>query len=645
MVEATTEKPKKVKRKGPIRWEAIVPFAIFVAIVYFYFALFFDAHLRKGLEFGATYANGAEVDIADVDTSFWKASLQIKNIQVTDVEQPQKNKIQIGEVRWRMLWDALLRGKIAIAEASILEIGVGTPRAKPGYVLPKPPPGSQSATEKIREAAVDQLEKRIDGNVLGDIAAILGGTDPKEQLKNIEASIKSVVRVKELQDELKQKEQDWKQRLASLPASKDLKELETRLKSVKTKDFKTPQELQASLKELDTIFKDADAKVKLVESTGKALNGDVNVYQTALKGLDDMIRQDIDDLEAHLKIPKLDVKNMAMNLFGPMVLGRVKQAKGYMEKAREYLPPKKTPEEKAKYDPPKPRERIAGRNYKFGRPNSYPLFWLQKAELSSNPKNSEFSGDVKGTLKDLTNDPPVLGRPTTLTFNGDFPKQDMKGVFGEILVDHTTPNPLERVTLKVADFRLKGQTLVDSSDVQLAFLDARAASEIKVELQSENVDFTTQSEFSGIQYNIGAKNKLVQEILTNVVNSVPTVTLNGYLRGTWKDLDLSLNSNLGGELQKGFEKELQARIAEAKAKVKALIDEKIGAEKEKLMAQYKKIETQIKGEVAKHQGEINKFKSQVEDTKKKASKEQGKKLEGEAKKGLDKLLKGGKLKF
>lgn len=646
---ATAPKAKKVKKKGPIRWEAIVPFTIFVTLIYIYFALFFDAHMRHAIEFVGTHANGAEVNIDDIDTSFWKASLEIKNIQVTDGDQPQKNKIQIGAMKWRMLWDALLRGKIAIADASILEIGVGTPRKRPGRVLPKPPPGTQSLTEKVREAAIDQVQGQFDGNVLGDIAAIIGGTDPKDQLKNIENSIASVVRIKELEDEFKKKELEWKERLANLPQSKDLKALEARLKAVKLDRFNGPAEVQASLKELDSIYKETDAKIKNVESTGKAVGSDVNVYKNTIKDLEAMIKKDVADLEARLKIPKLDVKNMAMTLFGPMFLGKVKEAKFYMEKARQYMPPKKTPEEKAAYDPPKPHERIAGRNYKFGRPNSYPLFWLQKAEISSNPKNSEFSGDVSGTLKDVTDDPPTLGRPTIATFKGDFPKQDLHQVFGEVTIDHTTTNPTEKLALRVGDFRIKGQSLVNSSDVQLAFRDARAASEINAELAGERISLSTENKFSQVQYDVGAKNKIVQEILSNVVNSVPVVTLNASVKGSWKKedggLDLSMNSNLGAELQAGFEREIQAKIAEAKAKVRAIVDEKIGTEKAKLEAQYKKLESQLKGEVEKAQTEITKFKAQIDSAKKQATDGQKKKLEGEAKKGLDKLLKGGKFKF
>src|SRR6185369_6339423 len=57
---------KKTKAKGPIRFEAVVPILIVIALIYIYFALFFDMHLRHALEFVGTHGNGAEVDIGHV---------------------------------------------------------------------------------------------------------------------------------------------------------------------------------------------------------------------------------------------------------------------------------------------------------------------------------------------------------------------------------------------------------------------------------------------------------------------------------------------------------------------------------------------------------------------------------------------------
>jgi hypothetical protein len=57
----TTSEPKKVKAKGPIRFEAIIPVAILSGVTFGYFSLYFDLHMKKGIEYVATMANGAEV--------------------------------------------------------------------------------------------------------------------------------------------------------------------------------------------------------------------------------------------------------------------------------------------------------------------------------------------------------------------------------------------------------------------------------------------------------------------------------------------------------------------------------------------------------------------------------------------------------
>lgn len=639
----TNKKSNTPKKKGPIRWEAIMPFTIFVVLVWSYFFFFFDTHLRHGLEYVATQVNGAEVNIGRVQTSFWNASLEMDRIQVTDSEQPAKNKIQIGRIRWGMLWDALLRGKVAIQDASILEIAIGAPRARPGRVLPPPPPESQSAMDRLKEQALAKAKQEFSQNILGDVAALLSGTDPAEQLKNIEGQLKSSLRIKELQAELQKKEQEWKTRLERLPQAKDLQALQTRLKSVKLDGFSGPAEVQASVQELDSIFKEADAKFNEIKNTSQAAGSDFNTYQNSLKEFEDLIRQDLKDLESRLKIPTLDVQSLTKSLFGSMFLTRVKQAESYMNKARQYMPPKKSSEEKAEFKAPTPHEREKGRSYKFGRPNSYPLFWLKNASISSKTTSgADLSGDVQGSVRDMTDDPPVLGRPTVISFRGEFPKQELFGVAGDITIDHTTSSPVETVQLKVDRFAINGQKLVDNEDVQLGFTKAQASSKIDAELRGDQLKITLNNVFKVEKpddYLVSAKQPVLAEILKGVVADLPNVTLDASAGGRWTDLQFSLDSNLGRELGKGFEKQLQLKINEARAKLKGLLDEQVGKEKEKLMAEFNKLKSQVEGLLKDKQEEINKTKNQIENAKNEALNGQKKKLENEGKKAVEDLKK------
>src|SRR3989338_5308201 len=97
---------KPVKKKGPIRFEAIIPLSIVAALIWAYFFFFFDSHARRALEYVATQANGAEVNIGSLKTSFLDASLEVRGIQVTNAEAPEKNTVELGSMRWEMLWDA-----------------------------------------------------------------------------------------------------------------------------------------------------------------------------------------------------------------------------------------------------------------------------------------------------------------------------------------------------------------------------------------------------------------------------------------------------------------------------------------------------------------------------------------------------------
>ena len=688
----TAVSPKKAKKpKGPIRTEAVVPFLIIVLVTWAYFFFFFDTHLRQAMEYFGTHANGAEVDIGKVRTSFWDASLNIYNIQVTNAEMPTKNTIQIGEMRWNVLWDGLLRGKVAIEEASILNIAAGAPRAKPGYVLPPDPPASKSAFDKVREAALGKAQQQFSQNVIGDAATVLAGTDPKDQLKTIEGNLKSVARVKELQDQLAKKQTEWKDRLAKLPQKQELDDLQKRIKAIQLDRFENPGQIQASIQAIDSIYKEVNAKVNSVQETGKALNGDVNTYKNSIGDLNTMVHQDIADIENRLKLPKLDAKSLAMQVFGPLFLTKVKQAEFYMAKAREYMPPKKTPEEKAEYAPPKPHEREKGRNYAFGKPKAYPLFWLKKAQLSSKTvAGADYSGDVVGTLMNVTNDQPMLGLPTTAEFKGEFPKQELHGVVGKITLDHRTDEALDAIDLKVGSFPMVGQKLVDTPDVSLGFDKASVGSEFLAELRGKQVKIASQSVFSRARpgdipadpklqpapqplsvnptpvtkledvksandllgdknqmaarkstgfLSASAKSPALNDLLNGALSDIPRVSLNASVHGPWSDLDFDINSSLGQDLANAFDKQLKAKIEEAKARVKALVDAQVNEQKAKLEAEFNKAKAQIDGVLKDKQAEVDKYKNELDQAKNKAVNGQKSKVEDAAKQGLEDLKK------
>src|SRR5690242_20235103 len=116
--ETKTEK-KAPKKKGPIRFEAIIPVLVLSLITFAYFSYYFDRHLKTLVEYVGTQANGAEVNVDSIKTSFLKGSFDMNRLQVTDKERPTHNALEIENMHFQYLWDALLRMKFVVEDASI----------------------------------------------------------------------------------------------------------------------------------------------------------------------------------------------------------------------------------------------------------------------------------------------------------------------------------------------------------------------------------------------------------------------------------------------------------------------------------------------------------------------------------------------
>ncbi|MHB1117262.1 TIGR03545 family protein [Sideroxydans sp.] len=600
-MDKTTENKKPVKKQGPIRVEAVVPMLIVVGATVLYFSLFFDAHLRRGLEYGATQANGAEVNIGRLQTSVFKATVLIGDVQMTDPLQPLRNRVQIGEVRFGMLWDALLRGKVMIDEAMIEDVQIDTPRKQAGRVLPPPAPQSgPSASDKM----LATMKEEFSGNVVGDLAAIAAGANPSEQLQQIGGDLKSDAYMAELQRSMDETEQQWKTRMAALPRGEDFSALRTRLGNVKVKDVKDVAQLQAAVKELQAIRDEFEAKSKPIGEAGTGLAGDLKGLQTSFAGLDDVVREDVRGLQARMKLPSLDAGNLSRALFGMDVLNKVQQARAYMEQARQYMPSKGK-----QADKPAPRNIHKGRDYAFGHPKGYPAFWLRRALVTSTlPGGKGLSGEIR----DAATDQALVGRPMIATLKGDFPQQGVSGIKAELVVDHTKAEPVERMELSVARYGVAGRSLVNSPNVTLGFAQAVASASLTAELRGEQVKMQVSNQFRDVAFETTAQSTVVREMMQASLAGLKTVRMDAGVRGTWGDLDWNLSTNLGDALARGMKRYLQEKMDEARKRIQAQVDQRIAAQRQKLTARRNELESRLRSSLAEKQAQVDKLRADLE---------------------------------
>lgn len=573
----------ETKAKGPIRTGAVVPSLILITLVWAYFFFFFDSHLRRGIEIVASRVHGAEVNLGSLRTSFFGASVRVGGLEVTNKEAPTLNLVEIGSMHFAMSWDALLRAKAVVEDASVLDIRAGTKRKSPGFVLPPPPPSEGGLLARVQDQVLAQTKQKLNQNFLGDVATVLGGVDPKEQLKNIQGELKANARAMQLEKELAEKKAAWEKRIKDLPKPQEIKALEARIKGLNL-NSKNPAELLKNAKQVKEILAEAQAKVKQVDSTQKDLSADITNYTNAVADLERLAAQDVADLQKRLSIPSIDPKEFSTQLFLGQIEKHLVSLRKYVALARKYMPPKKTNEQKAAEakEALVPRKRGEGVTYKFPITTGYPLFWLKKAAISSEISQSEWAGKVSGQLTHVSTEPSLVGKPMQLQVAGDFPKRGIAGVDLLVSVDHTTERAKEMIRMKVASFPVPPLAFSESADVRFGLKEAVGSSSFLAQLADEALTVGIQGTFLKPQFDLAAKSKPMQEILGAVLAGIPSVTMSASVTGSWDKFAIDIDSNLGRELSAGFQKQLQAKVGEAKGKLDAFVKDKIEPQRAKV---------------------------------------------------------------
>lgn len=607
---ADQAEPKKKKAKGPIRFEAIIPVVVISAITFVYFSYYFDHHVKKVIEYVGTQANGAEVNVDGVRTSFIRGAFDLDRLQVTNADKPTHNSLEIGNVHFGFLWDALLRAKFVVEEASINNIQLMSKRKSPGHVLP-PAPATPSKMEALQAQVINQVKNKYGGNVLGDVIALLEGGDPKEQLEKIRGELKSEARIKAMAADVNTKKEFWDGKIKELSDTSKLKAIETQIAAVRgEKNFIKQAE---GVKKLTDLLKDVQKQAKEIEKSSKQLQAEVKTLATYPKEVEKLVKEDVDSLKNRFQIPKIDFKDMAMHLFAGEFADKIAQARKYQALADQYLPEKK---EKEVVIPPK---RSEGKSYQFPVTTGYPLFWLKKAAISSKGTADSYSGNVSGTLSDVTSHPKQIGKPVVLDLRGDFPASQIMGVKAVLTADFSRDIGRQSALIQVNSFGVPEKMFVNDKNLKFGFLSANGSSTINASLEGENVTMSWISALSQPKFLVETKNKIAREILTNVVNNIPVINLDGRATGTFANLNMDIKSNLGTELSQGFTREIGLKLTEAQNKLTALVDEKINQPKAELLAaingnnknvsQLGNLEDLYKNNEDKIQAEIAKLKS------------------------------------
>ena len=657
--ESKIENTKKPKNQGPIRWNAIVIFTVLILLFGLYFKLFFDSHMKSFMEWAGYKALGTEVNISKLETSFASGQIAITQIQITSAEKPDFNSIELGSIRFGFSWDALLRLKFVVDEMAVESVQFMSKRAYPGKVAPPdlPTPDKPSLVSQLQDQALNKVESKNKNNILGDFTAFLKTGDYKQQLNSIESQLESKKLAEELEKKWKSKQVDWDLRVKNLPKEKDFAEFKKQFESIKSKDFKSPQELNESINKFNELKQQAEDKVKIVNDFKTDLKADLKAIETDYKTLDDTIKSDISSIKDRLKIPKINAaaiaKSMFMDYLTPYI-SKLDKAKNLAEK---YLPPKyskmvtenlsadkllnkKTSEAKDEEtsDDIQPHARDEGVSYEFPVTTGYPLFWIKKISISSKSNSQADYGDIEGLITHVVSNQRQINKPTELNINGDFKSKNITGIKVYGLFDNLKPEPVVNFNFAVKNYPLQNLDLINSPDGKISLPSTALAVDLKTATEGfKTYTVALNNNFYNAQFVAEAKDKNVNELVKGVFSQINEFDLTANAQGELSRLDFDVQSSLGEKLEKAFSATIQQKIDEINNEIKAKIDKEISQYKsqfEKQIQQFTKgysadaqgAESQLNNQKAAVDNKVDLAKKDLENKAKDKVKDEGKKV-------------------
>jgi len=94
-----------------------------------------DSAVKRRATEALSRANGAQVDVNELDLSLWKGVIAASGVQVTDAERPERNEVCIGKVAADASIYNLLLGRVVMEKVEISGVRFDQRRASPGKVI------------------------------------------------------------------------------------------------------------------------------------------------------------------------------------------------------------------------------------------------------------------------------------------------------------------------------------------------------------------------------------------------------------------------------------------------------------------------------------------------------------------------------
>jgi uncharacterized protein (TIGR03545 family) len=596
-----------------IRWKVFLPFVGLVALISFFVLYRLDIFVKSGLESAISAATNTRTDISRLRISLVNSSLTIRRLEVASAAEEFKNAVEFGDIIVDFQFLPLLQKRFIVDDFSIKGVAWGTPRKTSGRLPPKPPSSGSSFLGEISDEAWASLKSEFAQLPVAKLADFELPRDPQAILDRLD--LQSLAAFKKVTTEAQEIRTEWQGRMRELRDISELKKIVVDAQKLVDSAPQNPQEILKRIDQVRSLTQQVDVQKKKAE----ALMGDVGQTWTELQGSYDTARaaveKDWQRAQALVGFDAFDTQSITRMIFGQEWVDRTMMFLRLQQAWRKKL---SLLASSSKDDGIEVRPRATGRDIVFIRPDKKPSFLVSRSEFSvlalDQGDRSRVSQKYELKLADLTSNPRLHGKPTTVDVKGEFRDFFLSAAGLNLFLDYTTDKPTDRVKATMTGIKAENWPMGIPKIFPLSMKSGVASLESDFESVADKMEWSTRVRFSGVSWNVGdiPQAGMIVPLLTRIFSEVNQFSLRFVTRLNKGNLEFEIGSDLDQPLKRGVEAYIGEKSNEFKARLRKGIDAQVLSARSTALAEVNRFQTDVRVPVETRLREVNRSLTQMD---------------------------------
>ena len=594
------------------RWKALLPLALFAAVVVLAWVLFVDRLIKLGIEAGGTAVNGARVELASARLRLFQGELRLRGLQVTDAGQPMKNLFAVDEIELDLGLRALLEKKFDAETVAVRGLTFGGARKTSGALPTKTKAPAVATRDSVQGWASKLPIPSLDLGNLGR-ALDITGVSPD--------SLRSLAQARALAASGDSLKSAWEGKLAAANPKPVIDSAQALAKRLAGTDLRRlglagARDAAAQVHTQLNAIKTARDRLTALQND---VTGQVSSLRARAAALDQARAADYAYARRLVKVPSLDPKDLAASLVGRSALERMVPQIAYLHILDHRIPPGIKPQQQAG---PK-RARMAGTTFVFPKAHRYPTLLLEFAEGTFTlPGRTTAAGEYVARLTGVTTEPAVYGKP--LTFLADRAGAVVVGpqrVHVAGTIDRTRDVPRDSVAADLAGVDLPALDIAAAG----ARVDLRTGTQsLSFSRVGDSIsgrwfvhsDSVTWSRSDGAaapaaSAPLGSKAWL-DALVWGAISSLKNVEIEARIHGRFASPGFDVSSNIGSAVSGALGKAVAAEVNRAETAVRAKVDSLVGQQVNAAKARLAALDTGPLKSLTDQRSQLDAAQSQLE---------------------------------